>query len=235
MRVFIGVGHGGRDAGAVYQPAALMEKEVNLAIALAMKDELEKYGIAVSMSRSTDENDPLAEEIDEANAFNPDVAVEVHTNAGGGSGYEVYRQTSTAFGEQSERLARKIIERVCETGAPIRKPSIKTKLMRDGRDWFGWLRNVRCPAVLCEGFFVDNKIDRDFYKNREKLLGLGRAYARGVLDYFGIKPNPDTGRNVIYRVQAGAFANRENAETYAKMLTNAGYPAIIKEETKNDR
>lgn len=235
MRVFIGVGHGGRDAGAVYQPAALMEKEVNLAIALAMKDELEKYGITVSMSRSTDENDPLAEEIDEANAFSPDVAVEVHTNAGGGSGFEVYRQTSIAFGEQSERLARKITERVCETGAPVREPSIKTKLMHDGRDWFGWLRNVKCPAALCEGFFVDNQIDRDFYRNREKLLGLGRAYAKGVLDYFGIKPNPDTGTNVIYRVQTGAFANRENAEAYAKMLTDAGYPAIIKEETKNDR
>lgn len=236
MRVFIGVGHGGRDSGAVYEPATLMEKEVNLAIALAMKDELEKYGITVSMSRCTDENDPLAEEIDEANTFNPDAAVEVHTNAGGGSGFEVYRQTSISFGEQSMRLAEEIYDSVFwSTKAPVRKPAIRTKLMADGRDWFGWLRMVNCPAVLCEGFFLDNETDREFYKDRDALLKLGKAYAHGVLSYLGIKPNPDTGTDVIYRVQTGAFVNRENAEAYAKMITNAGYPAIIKEETKNDR
>ena len=73
-----------------------------------MKDELEKYQLSVKMSRETDENDPLDEEIREANAFAPDVAVEVHTNIGGGSGFEVYRQTSTGFGEQSLRLAEEI-------------------------------------------------------------------------------------------------------------------------------
>lgn len=230
-KVFIGVGHGGRDPGAVYEPAGLYEDEVNLAVALAMKDELEKYQLAVKMSRETDENDPLEEEIQEANAFAPDVAVEVHTNAGGGSGFEVYRQTSTSFGDQSLRLAEVIYDCVLwETKAPVRKPAIHTKLMADGRDWFGWLRRVNCPAVLCEGFFVDSETDREFYKDRETLLDLGKAYAHGVLAYLGIKLNPDTGADVIYRVQTGAFAKKENAEAYAEMLEAAGYPTIIKEE-----
>lgn len=235
MRVFIGVGHGGKDTGAVYEPAGLYEDEVNLAVALAMKDELEKYQLTVKMSRETDENDPLEEEIQEANSFKPDVAVEVHTNAGGGLGFEVYRQTSTSFGEQSLRLAREISDCVRLTYAPMRNPSIRTKLMGNGQDWFGWLRRVNCPAVLCEGFFIDNEIDRLFYKDRAALLNLGKAYAHGVLKYFGIKLNPNTGTDVIYRVQTGAFANRDNAEAYAEMLTNAGYPTIIKEDTKNDR
>lgn len=230
MKVFIGVGHGGRDPGAVYEPAGLYEDEVNLAVALAMKDELEKYQLTVKMSRETDENDPLNEEIQEANAFAPDVAVEVHTNIGGGSGFEVYRQTSTSFGEQSLRLAGEISDCVRLTYAPMRNPSIRTKLMSTGKDWFGWLRRVNCPAVLCEGFFVDNEIDREFYKDRAALLNLGRAYAHGVLSYLGIKLNPDTGTDVIYRVQTGAFAKKENAEAYAEMLEAAGYPTIIKEE-----
>lgn len=231
MKVFIGVGHGGSDPGAVYEPSELYEDEVNLAVALAMKDELEKYQLTVKMSRETDEHDPLEEEIQEANAFAPDVAVEVHTNAGGGSGFEVYRQTSTSFGEQSLRLAEEIYDSVFwGTKAPVRKPAIRTKLMADGRDWFGWLRRVNCPAVLCEGFFVDSETDREFYKDRAALLNLGKAYAHGVLSYLGIKLNPDTGTDVIYRVQTGAFAKKENAEAYAEMLEAAGYPTIIKEE-----
>lgn len=230
MKVFIGVGHGGSDPGAVYEPAGLYEDEVNLAVALAMKDELEKYQLKVKMSRETDENDPLEEEIQEANAFAPDVAVEVHTNAGGGSGFEVYRQTSTSFGDQSLRLAEEISECVRLTYAPMRNPAICTKLMSTGKDWFGWLRRVNCPAVLCEGFFVDNETDRKFYKDREALLNLGKAYAHGVLSYLGIKLNPDTGSDVIYRVQTGAFTKKENAEAYAEMLEAAGYPTIIKEE-----
>lgn len=230
MKVFIGVGHGGRDPGAVYEPAGLYEDEVNLAVALAMKDELEKYQLTVKMSRETDENDPLNEEIQEANAFAPDVAVEVHTNIGGGSGFEVYRQTSISFGDQSLRLAREISDCVRLTYAPMRNPSIRTKLMSTGKDWFGWLRRVNCPAVLCEGFFVDNEIDREFYKDRAALLNLGRAYAHGVLSYLGIKLNPDKGTDVIYRVQTGAFAKKENAEAYAEMLEAVGYPTIIKEE-----
>lgn len=230
MKVFIGVGHGGSDPGAVYEPAGLYEDEVNLAVALAMKDELEKYQLTVKMSRETDENDPLNEEIQEANAFAPDVAVEVHTNIGGGSGFEVYRQTSTSFGDQSLRLAQEISDCVRLTYAPMRNPSIRTKLMSTGKDWFGWLRRVNCPAVLCEGFFVDNEIDREFYKDRAALLNLGKAYAHGVLSYLGIKLNPDTGTDVIYRVQTGAFAKKENAKAYAEMLEAAGYPTIIKEE-----
>lgn len=231
MKVFIGVGHGGRDPGTVYEPAGLFEDEVNLTVALAMKDELEKYQLTVKMSRETDENDPLEEEIQEANAFAPDVAVEVHTNAGGGSGFEVYRQTSTSFGEQSLRLAEEIYDSVFwGTKAPVRKPAIRIKLMENGLDWFGWLRRVNCPAVLCEGFFVDSETDREFYKDRTKLLNLGKAYAHGVLSYLGIKINPDTGTDVIYRVQTGAFAKKENAEAYAEMLEAAGYPTIIKEE-----
>ena len=59
-KVFIGVGHGGTDSGAV---GHFVEKEVNLVEALACKDFLEMHGVEVLMSRTTDENDPVADEI----------------------------------------------------------------------------------------------------------------------------------------------------------------------------
>ena len=85
-KVFIGVGHGGADPGA--GSGIWREADINLTMALAMWDELERHGVTVGISRTKDENDILTEEISEANAFNPDVAVEVHNNAGGGDGWE---------------------------------------------------------------------------------------------------------------------------------------------------
>ena len=86
-KVFIGVGHGGKDSGAVVY---LVEKDVNLVEALACRDFLEAHGVVVLMSRTKDENDSLIEEIRECNAFNPDLAIDIHNNAGGGDGFEAY-------------------------------------------------------------------------------------------------------------------------------------------------
>ena len=46
------------------------------------RDFLEAHGVQVLMSRTSDEDDQLTEEIKECNAFNPDLAIDVHNNAG---------------------------------------------------------------------------------------------------------------------------------------------------------
>lgn len=105
-KVFIGVGHGGMDSGAL--GGGLREADVNLVMALTMAEELRRHGVQVAMSRTRDENDPLEEEITEANVYGPDLAIDVHNNAGGGDGFECYVQTnqyakmSRAFGEALE-------------------------------------------------------------------------------------------------------------------------------------
>ena len=55
-KVFVGVGHGGKD--------------VSLVEALACRDFLEAHGVVVLMSRTKDKNDSLIEEICEYNVFN---------------------------------------------------------------------------------------------------------------------------------------------------------------------
>ena len=83
-KIFIGVGHGGIDSGAVAN--GFKEKDLNLAVALSCRDELLRHGVSVLLSRSKDEADPLTEEIKECNAFGPDYAVDIHNNAGKGDG-----------------------------------------------------------------------------------------------------------------------------------------------------
>lgn len=233
MRVFIGVGHGGKDPGAV---GYVKESEANLQMALGMKAELERHGLTVGISRTKDENDPLTEEIKEANAFAPDLAVECHNNAGGGDGFEVYRQTG-AYAAQSLKLAQAIEKRVIASGQKSR--GVKTRLNSAGTDYFGWCRQVKAPAVLCEGFFVDNKADSADYDTAAEQQAFGRVYAWGVLDYLGIavKPQasaqpsqpskPTADKNLPYTVQIGAFKNAVNASALKLKVGAMGYFCFI--------
>ncbi len=240
-RVFIGVGHGGKDPGAV---GYVKESEANLQMALGMKEELEQYGITVGISRTREEDDPLSEEIREANAFKPDIAVEVHNNAGGGDGFEVYRQTGT-HAAQSLKLAQCIEAKVKASGQKSR--GIKTKLNGSGTDYFGWCRQVQCPAVLCEGFFVDNAADSADYNTTAEQKAYGKIYALGVLDYLGIKENPQTGaqpphttpqdkpESLPYTVQVGAFSSIVNAMALRNKLSDMGYFAFTTGMNSTDR
>ena len=179
-RVFIGVGHGGADSGAV---GRVIEKEANLTIALELKRLLEANGATAGISRERDEDDDLMEEIRECNAFAPDLAVEIHNNSGGGDGFECYVQTNR-YEKQSRAAAKAVEARVINLGQNSR--GIKTRRNSlDTADYFGWLRLCKAPAVLLEGFFVDSADAADFdTPDKQKRLAL--AYARGICDYFGI-------------------------------------------------
>ena len=236
-RVFIGVGHGGKDPGALKY---IKEADANLQMALGLKAELDRHGVTVGISRLKDEDDPLIEEIREANSFAPDVAVECHNNAGGGDGFEVYHQTN-GYATKSIKLAQCIEARVVASGQKSR--GVKTRLNGSGTDYFGWCRQVKAPAGLCEGFFVDNATDSRDYNTAAKQQAFGRVYAWGVLDYLGIaiKPQvdkpagkpveqPQADKKLLYTVQVGAFASAKSAaDLYAK-LDDMGYFVFFKND-----
>ena len=216
-RVFIGVGHGGPDGGAVAN--GLTEKDINLVMALKCRDVLEAAGVTVGISRTVDEEDRLAEEISEANAFKPDVAIEIHNNAGGGDGFEVYVQTNS-YAAKSKALAQVIEGKVKAIGQNSR--GIKTKLNGSGTDYFGWLRQVKAPAVLLEGAFLDSK-DHTIIDTIEEQEAFGTAYALGVLAYLGISPKPAaTVTNEEYKaLQAKYEALRAKVENFIKEVENS--------------
>lgn len=172
-KVFIGVGHGGTEPGAV---GYLVEKDVNLTMATACKEALETEGVTVMMSRIRDENDSLNEEIRECNAFNPDLAVDVHNNAGRGDGFEAYCHVG---GGLSQTLALNIEKEVMAIGQNSR--GVKKKTNSYGTDYYGFIRETKAPAVILEGAFVDNANDVKIIDTIEEQKEFGRAYARGIL------------------------------------------------------
>lgn len=217
-KVFLGVGHGGNDPGAAKY---LVEKDVNLVMALACRDYLERNGVKVLMSRTKDENDPLTEEIKECNAFNPDLAVDIHNNAGGGDGFEAYYHFK---GGSSKALALNIEEEVKAIGQNSR--GCKTKVNASGRDYFGFIRQTNCPAVIVEGVFVDNATDVQIANTTEKQRAFGYAYARGILTTLGIKPQEASQAvpaGSVYRVQIGAYSQKENAQAQLQRAKEAGF------------
>jgi len=226
-KVFIGVGHGGSDPGAVAN--GIREKDLNLSISLFTKSELERHGVLVGISRTKDENDPLTDEVKECNAFGPDFAVEIHNNAGGGDGVEIYHYSK---GGTSKVLAQNIINEIVGIGQNSR--GLKTKLGVDGRDYFGWIRNTVAPAVLVECAFVDNKNDIKILDTEAEQKAMGVAIAKGLLKTLGIQYSaeqkaeaPKAEDTKLYRVQVGAFANKANAEKLKAELVSKGYSAII--------
>ena len=227
MRVFIGVGHGGSDSGAV---GYLVEKEVNLVEALACKDFLKAHGVEVLMSRTTDENDPITDEINECNAFEPDLAIDVHSNSGRGDGFEAFYHYN---GGLSKDLAENIEDEVKKIGQNSR--GCRTRLNSSGKDYYAFIRETICPAVICEGFFVDNETDVKIADTIEEQKNFGVTYAKGILRTLGIsiKENisqSESDKKAKYYVQVGAYSSKENAEKQLQKAKDAGFTdAFIKE------
>jgi N-acetylmuramoyl-L-alanine amidase len=220
-KVFIGVGHGGRDPGAVANN--IKEKDLNLSIALACKDMLERHGVQVKMSRTKDENDTLSEDIRECNAFTPDLAIDIHCNAGGGDGAEVFYHYG---GGKSKTLAENILGEIVKVGQNSRGAKIRKN--SNGKDYYGFIRETSCPAVIVECAFVDNASDLKILATESQRKSMGEAIAKGVLKSLGIELQVE--KSTLYRVQVGAYMVRSNAEAMHKKLKAIGFDAFIVKE-----
>ena len=221
MKVFLGVGHGGSDPGAVAN--GVKEKDLNLSIALACKEMLAKHGVTVRMSRAKDENDTLSEEIKECNALSPDLAVDIHNNAGGGDGAEVYHHHG---GGKGRVLAENILAEIVKTGQNSRGAKIRKN--SQGKDYYGFIRETSCPAVIVECAFVDNASDLKILATESDRHKMGVAIAKGILKTLGVEIQPERGS--LYRVQVGAYLVKSNAEDMQKKIKALGFNAFIVKE-----
>lgn len=221
-KVFIGVGHGGSDPGAVKY---IVEKEYTLKTAKALADCLKEYGIDCKLSRTADIDTYMDSKVKMCNDYKPDLVIDVHFNAGGGTGFEVFY---SVVGGTSKKLAENInteVKRIFDSRG------IKTRTLDSGADYFAIIRETDAPAVLCEGAFVDTRSDADFVEKNYKELA--KAYAEGIAKTLCInKKNPTTKTETkktessgdtkkLYRIrkswgdvksQKGAYKNLEGAK-----------------------
>lgn len=213
-KVFLSAGHGGSDPGAVAN--GLREKDINLNTLIACQEVLLKHGVTVVCSRTTDADDPVSQEVKEANASKADIAVSFHANAGCGDGFEAFYYSSSVKGKKLAGLCEKYVK---DLGQNSR--GIKTG------DKLYFIKNTTMTAVLVESFFVDNTADKKVGDTVAEQKAFGRAYAKAILEYLGIVYKNTT---PTYKVQVGAFGVRDNAEKVSKELKKAGFDSIIVKE-----
>lgn len=225
-KVFLSAGHGGSDPGAVAN--GLKEKDINLQTLLACNEVLVRHGVTTVLSRSKDEYDPVQQEVAEANASGADVAVSFHANAGGGDGFEAYYYSTNANGKRLARLCEKYVLQLGQNSRGVK-----------ARDGLMFINKPKMTSVLTESFFLDNTKDKTIGDTVAKQRAFGVAYAKAILEYFGIpyKDEPifsDGTSNKIesdavkYYVQVGAYKSKENAQKQVEKLKAAGFTAIVK-------
>lgn len=181
---------------------------------LACKAELERHGVTVVASRTKDEDDPVGQEVKEANASKADIAVSFHNNAGGGDGSETFYYGTSEKGKKLAQLCEKHTKELGQNSRGV----------KDGSKLY-FVKNTTMPAVLCESAFLDNKTDVKIIDTVAEQQKFGVAYAKAILEYLGIAYKAPSTK--VYRVQVGAYANKTTAEKVAKELKTKGYEAII--------
>ena len=207
-KVFLSAGHGGSDPGAVAY--GMKEKDVNLQTMLACKEVLEAHKVEVICSRTTDENDPVAQEVQEANASGADIAFSIHANAGGGDGFEAFCNLANADGTNLARLMEKHVKALGQNSRGV-KNGMRLK----------FIKATKMTSVLVESFFVDNDIDNNAGDTLTEQKAFGVAYAKAILEHLGI----------AYKgAGAGAGAAESNGKPEAdkKPETAAKVPYLVK-------
>ena len=115
QRIILDPGHGGKDPGAVGK-CGFREKDINLAVALKLKQFLEKeLGVTVLMTRSDDRFVSLSDRTKFANDNRADIFVSIHTNASNSrsaKGLETYYLSTamTSEARAAEALENGVVE-----------------------------------------------------------------------------------------------------------------------------
>lgn len=125
----------------------------------------------------------LSDEIKFVNGCKADFTVALHNNAGGGDGWEGLMSINGS----TKKFLEICEKRIKKMGQNSR--GIKTRRQKDGRDYYGFIRQTNCPACIMETVFVDNKKDVKFQDTATEMRLVGYEYAKALLEYFGIKDN----------------------------------------------
>lgn len=179
-KIYVGVGHGGSDSGACAN--GFKEKDITLAIGKACCEELIRHGVNAKISRTTDKDVSITQKVRESDAFKADYCMDIHINAGGGDGCEVYYHHA---GGKSKQLAEKINDALVGIGQNSRGLKVKWNSARTD-DYFGMIRRPDAPSVLVECGFIDNKADLSAFDTADEQKNFGIAIAHGVLKQCGI-------------------------------------------------
>lgn len=194
MNICISIGHG-KSAKGGYDSGALggnyQEFKIAREIGKCIGEVFKGYACTADVI-NYDATLYLTDRIAHVNKHGYDLAMEIHLNASGGTGSEVYYKHKSASGK---KLAGAISKSIANTFG-IRDRGAKVKINpSNGTDYFGFVRSCKCESLLIETVFIDTASDRKHVETAAGQRQCAEAIVKAVADFYGIKKKTSTSTN----------------------------------------
>ena len=176
--IIIDPGHGGKDMGTSFNN--IYEKDINLSISLKLKEELERYGANILLTRDDDydlstpntnrrKKSDFDNRIKLINESNPDLIISIHQNY-----YKDSKYSGTQiFYKGSKNLADFLQKNI--NNKRLTKPISNTLYMYN---------KIKSDVLLIECGFISNNKDRKNLTNETYQKDYAKLIANLIKDYF---------------------------------------------------
>lgn len=245
MNICVSIGHG-KSAKGGYDSGALggnyQEFKIGREIGKYIGEVFKGYDCTADVI-NYDATLYLTDRIAHVNKHGYDLAMEIHLNASGGTGSEVYYKHKSATGK---KLAGAISKSIANTFG-IRDRGAKVKINpANGTDYFGFVRSCKCESLLIETVFIDTASDRKHVETAAGQRQCAEAIVKAVADFYGIKKKsapavtpsenkPTTVRaGDIVKIKGSKYATGQKIPMWVKLKKHTvksvnGEKALLKE------
>lgn len=190
--VVIDAGHGGKDPGKVGVNGAL-EKEINLQIALRLKNLLEQNDVAVVLTREEDKDLASEQAVSRKNEdlraraaliadTKPVVMISIHQNSYPEEevdGAQVFYYTGSDSGKQLGSIIQNSLKSEIDDG--------NHRVAKANKEYY-LLKKAVCPAVIIECGFLSNPAEAALLVTEEYQEKLAFAIHLGIMEYINTVP-----------------------------------------------
>jgi N-acetylmuramoyl-L-alanine amidase len=248
MKIMLDAGHGYNTPGK-RSPDGMREYEFNRAVANYAKQLLVNYkNVTVYFSHSDQEDVSLQQRTDKANRLNVDIFVSIHANAYGSGGWNDVGGIETYVYPSRPPLAYQLAQKVQRN--LVLSTGLDNRGVRTAD--FHVLRETKMDAVLAECGFMTNRDEINLLRSETYRRTVAEAIVKALVDQFKLQPQSKSApapapapkpapaktptsttrksTGGLYKVQAGAFEDEQNAEELAERLRKAGFDAYIDSE-----
>ncbi|RDW17406.1 N-acetylmuramoyl-L-alanine amidase [Oceanobacillus chungangensis] len=237
MKLYLDPGHGGSDPGA--SGNGLKEKDINIDIALRIRSLLTTNyeNVQVRMSRTNDSTKSLQQRTNEANRWRADFYMSIHCNSFNGvaNGYEDYIHNLLSDQSRTANYQDILHDEIIKVNRLNNRGQKKAN--------FHVLRESTMDAFLSENGFIDNSKDAALMKQTSWRQKVAEGHVNGLVKAFKLNrktTNPSPGDpsnpNTLFKVIAGSFKSKKNADARVTFLKGKGVEAFVTTATiSNER
>ena len=175
MKICIDPGHGGEDPGANYND--VLEKKLNLDIALKLQKLLDEVGHEIVMTREDDIFVELYDRVKIANESSCDILISIHSNAAGDPSAQGTETLHYPDSDQGQKLAELVQD---ELIMHLQRADRGVK----ARDDLAVLKGTTMPAILVECGFISNSTERHLLQSAGFQHLIAESIVEAIQNYF---------------------------------------------------